>query len=120
MRPFEQFKPVAPMSAWLREHAGPSIVVAHYKTQLPSMTYYLGRPITQVFDLESMTRLVDQQTSLYVLLRPNEFSELQTATSARLCVIDRRPMPVFDAKLSEILSGNLPEIWLAGVKDACQ
>ncbi len=120
MRPFEQFKPVAPMSAWLREHAGPSTVVAHYRTPLPSMTYYLGRPVTPVFDLPAMTALVDREPSLYIVLRPDAYEELARATAARLCVIDRRPLPVFDAKLSEILSGDLPQIWLAGVKDACQ
>ncbi len=55
MRPFEQFKPVAPMSEWLREHAN-GAVVAHYKTPLASMTYYLGRPVTPVFDIDAMTR----------------------------------------------------------------
>ncbi len=120
MRPFEQFKPVPPMSTWLREHASPTTVVAHYRTVLPSMTYYLGRPITQVFDIEAMTRLVDRQASMYVVLQPHEYEELQGATRERLCVIDRRILPVFDAKLSEVLSRRLPEVWLVGVKGACQ
>ena len=120
MRPFEQFKPVAPLSAWLNAHTAKTTVVAHYKTVLPSMTFYLGRPITEVFDLEALTRLIDQQAAMYVLLRPNEFAELRGGTSVRLCVIDRRTLPVFDAKLSELLSGKLPQVWLAGVKGACQ
>lgn len=120
MRPFEQFKPVPPMSEWLQSHASATTVVAHYKNVLPSMTYYLGRPITPVFDLQSMTSLVEQQTSMYVLLRPNEFEALREATSVPLCVVDRRTLPVFDAKLSEILARKLPQIWLAGVKGACQ
>lgn len=121
MRPYERFKPVAPISAWLLEHAPPNAVVAHYKTQLPSMTYYLGRPITQVFDPEALARLIDQQPALYVLLRAHEYDDLRGATTARVCVIDQRTLPIFDAaKLSEIVSGNLPQIWLVGVKDACR
>ncbi len=120
MRPFEQFKPVAPLSEWLVQHAPATTVVAHYKTQLPSMTYYLGRPITPVFAVDAMVRLVDEQSSAYAVMRPGEFDELRAATTARLCVIDRRTLPVFDAKLSEILSGKLPQIWLVGVKGACQ
>jgi 4-amino-4-deoxy-L-arabinose transferase-like glycosyltransferase len=119
MRPFEEYKPVAPMSEWLRQHANGAIV-AHYKTPLPSMTYYLGRSVTTVFDLESMTRLVAEQRAMYVVLRPGDYDDLRTATTERLCVIDRRPLPVFDAKVSEMLSGKLPQIWLAGVKGACQ
>ncbi len=120
MRPFELYKPVPPMSAWISAHAPANAVVAHYKTVLPSMTYYLGRPITPVFDLEAMTRIVSEESQMYVLLRPRDFDELRAATTARLCIIDRRPLPVFDAKVSEMLSGKLPQIWLAGVKDACQ
>ncbi|MEI6246322.1 MAG: glycosyltransferase family 39 protein, partial [Acidobacteriota bacterium] len=119
MRPFEQFKPVPPISAWLVEHA-PGAMVAHYKSVLPSMAYYLGRPFTEVLALDAMTKLVDEQSLMYVLMQPHEFEELRGATAATLCVIDRRTLPVFDAKLSEIVSGNLPQIWLVGVKDACR
>jgi len=120
MRPFEQFKPVPPMSEWLGTHAAPTTTVAHYKTPLPSMTYYLGRPIVEVFDLPGMLRLVDAGAPLYVLLRPGDYEELRAATKAPLCVVDRRTLPVFDAKLKEILANQLPQIWLAGVNAPCQ
>jgi 4-amino-4-deoxy-L-arabinose transferase-like glycosyltransferase len=120
MRPFEQFKPVPPMSEWLRAHAAEATVVAHYRTVLPSMTYYLGRPIVEVFDLPGMLRLVDAGAPLYVLLRPGDYEELRAATQASLCVVDRRTLPVFDAKLKEILANQLPQIWLAGVNAPCQ
>lgn len=119
MRPFEAYKPVAPMSNWLREHAGSS-VVAHYKTPLASMTYYLERPVTNVFDAEAMTRLIDQEQALYVMARPHDIEEIAARNLVPLCVIEKRKLPVFDAKLSEITSGRLPEIWLAGIKGACK
>lgn len=120
MRPFEQYKPVAPLSEWLRAHTAPTTVVAHYKTILPSMAYYLGRPYTEVFDLQTMLKLVDANAPLYVLLRPGDFNELRAATSAPMCVVDRRTLPLFDAKLKEVLSGNPPQIWLAAVNTPCQ
>ncbi|TAK12623.1 MAG: glycosyltransferase family 39 protein [Acidobacteria bacterium] len=120
MRPFEAFKPVAPMSEWLREHAGATTVVAHYRTQLPSMTYYLGRPVTQVFDPDAMTRLIDREPGLYVMARPGEIAEIMARNGVPVCVVQKRPLPVFDAKLSEIRSGRLPEIWLAGIKNVCK
>jgi 4-amino-4-deoxy-L-arabinose transferase-like glycosyltransferase len=119
MRPFEAFKPVAPMSAWLREHAD-GAVVAHYKTTFASMTYYLGRPVTQVFDIESMTALIDREPRLYVMARPGEIAEIISRNAVPVCVVSKRKLPVFDAKLSEITSGKLPEIWLAGIKGACK
>jgi hypothetical protein len=119
MRPFEQFKPVRPMSEWLRDHAN-GAVVAHYKTPLASMTYYLGRPVTQVFDAESMTSLIDREPGLYVMARPGDIAEISARNAVPVCVVEKRKLPVFDAKLSEITSGKLPEIWLAGIKAACK
>lgn len=120
IRPFEQFKPVPPLSDWLKAHAAPTAVVAHYKTVLPSMAYYLGRPYTPVFDLPTMLALVNGKAPLYVMLRPGDYDELRAATSAPMCVVDRRTLPVFDAKLKEILSKNLPQIWLIGVHAPCE
>jgi hypothetical protein len=119
MRPFEAFKPVAPMSEWLRQNAG-GAVVAHYKTPLASMTYYLGRPVTQVFDMDAMSALIDSEARLYVMARPNDIQEIGARNIVPLCVIEKRKLPVFDAKLSELTSGRLPEIWLAGIKGACK
>jgi 4-amino-4-deoxy-L-arabinose transferase-like glycosyltransferase len=119
MRPFEAFKPVAPMSAWLSAHAD-GAVVAHYKTTLPSMTYYLGRPVTQVFDIETMTRLIDDESGLFVVARPGDIEEIGAHTAVPICVLEKRKLPVFDAKLREISNHNLPEIWLAGIKGACK
>ena len=119
MRPFEAFKPVALMSAWLRDNAG-GAVVAHYKTPLASMTYYLGRPVTPIFDAESMTKLIDREPGLYVMARPGDIEEIRARNAVPVCVLQKRKLPVFDAKLSEIRSGRLPEIWLAGIKGACK
>lgn len=120
MRPFEQYKPVRPMSEWLQANAGPATVVAHYKTPLPSMTYYLGRPVTPVFDAESMTRLIDREPGLYVMARPGDIQEIIARNLVPVCVVQKRKLPVFDAKLSEIRSGTPPEIWLAGIKNVCK
>jgi 4-amino-4-deoxy-L-arabinose transferase-like glycosyltransferase len=120
MRPFEAFKPVAPMSAWLREHAGSSLVV-HYKTPLPSMTYYLGRPVKPVVDATTMTQLIDREPGLYVMARPGDIREISERNAVPICVIEKRKLPVLlEAKLSEIAGHRLPEIWLAGIKDACR
>lgn len=120
MRPFEQFKPVPPIAEWINAHASPATVVAHYKMPLPSLTYYLGRPVTATFDIESIAKLVDEQPAMYVVLQPLEYAELSRTTTAHLCVIQKRAQPLFDAKLRDIVARKLPEVWLVGVKDACR
>jgi 4-amino-4-deoxy-L-arabinose transferase-like glycosyltransferase len=119
MRPFEAFKPVAPMSEWLRQNAN-GAVVAQYKTPLASMTYYLGRPVVPVFDIASMTTLIDREERLYVMARPGDIADIIAHNAVPVCVVDKRKLPAFDAKLSEMTSGKLPEIWLAGIKGACR
>lgn len=120
MRPFEQFKPVAPMSEWLRTHASSSTVVAQYKMPFPSMAFYLQRPYTELFDVEAMKRLIDRESSVYVLVQPQDFAELTSVAGGRVCTIDKRPRPLIDAKLSEIVAQKLPQVLLVGVKGACQ
>lgn len=120
MRPFEQFKPVPPIAAWITAHASTSTMVAHYKMPLPSLTYYLGRPVKETFDIDAITRLVTEEASMFVVLQPLEYEELRRSTTARLCVIDKRVRPLFDAKAKDIVARNLPQVWLVGVKNACQ
>jgi len=120
MRPFEQFKPVPPMAAWINAHSAPTTVVAHYKMPLPSLTYYLGRPVKETFDIETITKLMAEQSSMYVVLQPLEYEELSRSATARLCVIEKRARPLFDAKVRDIVARKLPEVWLAGVNDACR
>jgi hypothetical protein len=70
--------------------------------------------------MEAMSALIDSEPRLYVMARPNDIQEIRARNIVPLCVIDKRKLPVFDAKLSELTSGKLPEIWLAGIKNACK
>ncbi len=120
----EAFKPVVPMVEVIRSRAregAPPPVVAHYRTVLPSMAYYLGRPIEDIFDMETLARRVQEVPEMYVLINPGEYADLQRViapTGIAVCIAARQTL--FEAKLKNVLDGRpWPEVYLAGTGEAC-
>lgn len=121
----EAFKPVVPMVDLIRSRTradAPAPVVAHYRTVLPSMAYYLERPIEDIFDMPTLLTRVQQVPEMYVLINPGEYADLQRLlepTGIAVCVAARQTL--FEAKLKNVLEGRpWPEIYLAGTGEACR
>jgi 4-amino-4-deoxy-L-arabinose transferase-like glycosyltransferase len=121
----EAFKPVLPMVKVIEARTtpgGPVPVVAHYRTVLPSMAFYLGRPIVDVFDMPTLLARAREAKALYVLLRPDEFAEFQmraTAEGLPTCRVSAHTL--FEAKLRLVLEGKpWPQVYLAGANAACR
>lgn len=121
----EAFKPVVPMVELIRSRTradAPAPVVAHYRTVLPSMAYYLERPIEDIFDMPTLLARVQQVPEMYVLINPGEYADLQRLlepTGITVCVAARQTL--FEAKLKNVLEGRpWPEIYLAGTGEACR
>ena len=120
----EAFKPVVPMVEVVNARTArdePPPVVAHYRTVLPSMTYYLGRPIEDIFDMPTLVGRAQQVPEMYVLMRPDEYQDFHRAAGAvgvTACIASRHTL--FEAKLRNVLEGRpWPEIYLAGVGEGC-
>jgi len=121
----EAYKPVWPMVQIIESRTAPDEpppVVAHYRNVLPSMSYYLGRPIEDIFDMPTLTARVQQVPSMYILLTQFQLEELQMRLAPLdlpTCVISRHTL--FEAKLKNVLTGEpWPELLLAGAGRACQ
>lgn len=120
----EAFKPVLPMVRVIESRTppvDPPPVVAHYRTVLPSMVYYLNRPIEDIFDMQTLVARAHQAPALYVLLRPHEYAELQAHAAplgVPVCLVSRHTL--FEAKMRNVLEGDpWPEVYLAGARGAC-
>lgn len=120
----EVYKPVLPMVKVIEartQPGDPPPVVAHYRTVLPSMAHYLGRPIEDIFDMPTLVVRTQQVPATYVLLRPDEFEEFQmrvAPANVPTCIVSRHTL--FEAKLRHVLEGNpWPEVYLAGAGTAC-
>jgi 4-amino-4-deoxy-L-arabinose transferase-like glycosyltransferase len=115
---FERYKPVVAMTNIIRQRAAPTAVVAHYQIVLPSMVYYLGRPIEPFLDMSALVRRAESTPEMYLVIRPAEYNDFRSRTKAPTCVLDRRPLP--EAKISAVLSRQpWPELLLVGV-NACR
>jgi 4-amino-4-deoxy-L-arabinose transferase-like glycosyltransferase len=120
----EAYKPVLPMVKVINARTPPGEpppVVAHYRTVLPSMAYYLGRPIEHIFDMPTLLARSQQVPAMYVLFRPAEFEEFQMRVAPAkvpTCIVSRHTL--FEAKLRFVLEGKpWPQVYLAGTGTAC-
>ena len=111
---FERFKPVAPLSAAARQRH-PDARVVQYRTALPSMVWYLGKPVEEVLDAPVLQERLAREGETLVLLNASDYPAVQALAPA--CIVDRRPL--LDVKLREIIAGTaLPEMLL--VSNRCE
>ncbi|MCC7185484.1 MAG: glycosyltransferase family 39 protein [Acidobacteria bacterium] len=120
----EAFKPVLPMVQVIEARTlptDPPPVVAHYRSVLPSMAFYLKRPIEDIFDMPTLVARSQQVPAMYILLKPDEFAEFQmrvAPANVPTCIVSRHTL--FEAKLRFVLEGKpWPEVYLAGTGAAC-
>jgi 4-amino-4-deoxy-L-arabinose transferase-like glycosyltransferase len=112
------FEPILPMTQIIQQHARPGAVVAQYQVILPSMVFYLGRPIEPFFDIPSLAGRAEAASEMYLVIRPAEYDIFRTQAQVSSCVLDRRPL--FEAKMANVLRREpWPELLLVGVGAAC-
>ena len=109
---FERFKPVAPLSAAARARH-PDARVVQYRVALPSMVWYLEKPVEEVLDEPVLRDRLARNGETLVLLKEGDYPAVQAL--APTCIIDRKPL--LDVKLREIMAGTaLPQMLLVSNK----
>jgi 4-amino-4-deoxy-L-arabinose transferase-like glycosyltransferase len=103
---FEQYKPVAPLSAVINGQAGRDDVVAHFDVALPSMVFYVRRHIDVTFDRDAFLAMMRSGKRVFAVLPENRYEELRSELSADTCVIARHRNA--DVKLANVLRGSVP------------
>jgi 4-amino-4-deoxy-L-arabinose transferase-like glycosyltransferase len=105
---FERFKPVAPLSA-AAVARNPSARVIQFRVALPSMVWYLGKPVEEILDEPVLQARFDEAGETLVLLPAREYPTVQDMTPT--CIVARQPL--FDVKLSSVIAGTaMPEMLL--------
>ena len=113
---FERFKPVAPLAsaALGRGAEGP---VIQYRVALPSMSWYLGRPIEEVLDEPVLQDRLSRGAETLVLTEAANYQVVEDLSPRPTCIVDRRPL--FDVKLRSVLDGTaMPEMLL--ISNRCE
>jgi len=108
---FERYKPVAPLADVIAQRAGPEARIGYYRFALPSMAFYLQRPVFEYADAESLRSTFASGEEVYCLMTAEDYEAVRSLLPGPTYVVARRPL--FDVKLRTLLEGTaLPAIVL--------
>jgi len=113
---FRQYQPVPAMSDRIRAMAGPGARAGYYRIALPSLTYYLGRPVVELFDPSQLADTLEEGEA-WVLITARDYEAVAPTLAVATCTAARAPL--FDVKIGNILARKpLPELLL--VTNRCE
>lgn len=102
----ERFKPVPPLARALTARAGPDAVIASLNMGLPSLVYYLDRPVPELPSVDEAAAFLQGSRDAWVVTGEREWGELHQRVPAA-CVADRQALFPFDhLKLDALRRGD--------------
>jgi 4-amino-4-deoxy-L-arabinose transferase-like glycosyltransferase len=114
---FERYKPVRPFADIIRSRASVGAIVGYYKFALPSMVYYLNRPIMEVILPDHLRAVFYSGSDIYFVMPETEYEHLKDRLPSPTYVLSRRPM--FDLRPTNFLHGTeLPQFVLISNRPA--
>lgn len=113
---FTKYQPVPAMADRLRSLAGADARVGYYKMGLPSLVYYVRRPVFETFHPDQAVE-VFASGATYCLMRASDYESLKDILPTLTCIVARAP--IFDVKVGNVLARKpLPELLL--VTNRCE
>src|SRR5262249_21642996 len=89
---FERYKPVRPLADVIRSRASVGAIVGYYKFALPSMVYYLNRPIMEVVLPDHLRAVFYSSSDIYFVMPEEEYASLKDRLPSPTYVLSRQPM----------------------------
>jgi 4-amino-4-deoxy-L-arabinose transferase-like glycosyltransferase len=113
---FERYKPVKPFSAIIQSRASIGAIVGSYKFSLPSMVFYLHRPVMEVVLPDHLRAVFYSASDVYFIMAEAEYNSVRDRLPVETYVLARQPM--FDVKPRNFLDGSeLPQFVLVSNRD---
>ena len=113
---FERYKPVRPFSDIIRSRASIGAIVGSYKFALPSMVFYLHRPVMEVLLPDHLRAVFYSSSDVYFIMAENEYNNIKDRLPVDTYVLARQPM--FDLRPKNFLDGTeLPQFVLISNRD---
>ena len=113
---FERYKPVRPFSEVIRARASVGAIVGWYKFALPSMVFYLHRPVMEVVVPDHLRAVFHSTSDVYFVMTENEYASVKDRLPVETYVLARQPM--FDLKPRNFLEGSeLPQFVLVSNRE---
>ena len=108
---FERYKPVPPLSEYLRPLLQPGDRIAHFNVALPSMVYYLRHHVEPYYSAEAFIKAMRSSGRMYGILSERDYAAIERELAPITCVLHR--VLTFDVKLRNILARDpLPQLLL--------
>ena len=113
---FERYKPVRPFSDIIRSRASIGAIVGSYKFSLPSMVFYLNRPVMEVVLPDHLRAVFYSSSDVYFIMAEDEYDSVKDRLPVDTYVLARQQM--FDLKPKNFLEGSeLPRFVLVSNRD---
>jgi 4-amino-4-deoxy-L-arabinose transferase-like glycosyltransferase len=108
---FEPYKPVPPLSDYLRGRLQPGDRIAHFNVALPSMVYYARHRIEPHYSPEGFVNAMRSTDRVFGVVSARDYEAMKPQIEDGTCVVHR--VPTFNVKLRDILARDpLPELLL--------
>ncbi len=104
----EAFRPVKDFCRIIESQSRPDDEAGFYGTALPSMVFYLRRPVFEENDAEGMRRRFESGRRVFCILSERDYALFARSGGAALYVLDRRPRLALRMR-SLLRSGGFPE-----------
>jgi 4-amino-4-deoxy-L-arabinose transferase-like glycosyltransferase len=105
----EPYRPVREMCKLIEEQSRPGDEVGYYVATVPSMVYYLRRPVFEEFDPDAMVRRFTSSKSIFCVITENDYNYFVGTRDLILYVLDRRPRLITQFRFlldDELWAGN--------------
>jgi 4-amino-4-deoxy-L-arabinose transferase-like glycosyltransferase len=113
---FERYKPVKPFSDIIRSRASIGAIVGSYRFSLPSMVFYLHRPVMEVVLPDHLGAVFYSNSDVYFIMTEDEYDSVKDRLPVDTYVLARQQM--FDLKPKNFLEGSeLPRFVLVSNRD---
>ncbi len=96
LRPLEKYRPVYHFAQTIRESTSQDestrvFQAGYYKFAAPSLAFYLDQPIFELFDPQAAADLLESEVLIYMIVRAEDYPELEDATARPLEIVEVRP-----------------------------
>ena len=113
---FERYKPVRPFSDIIRSRASVGAIVGSYKFSLPSMVFYLNRPVMEVVLPDHLRAVFYSASDVYFIMAQDEYDSVKERLPVDTYVLARQPM--FDLRPKNFIDGSeLPQFVLVSNRE---
>jgi 4-amino-4-deoxy-L-arabinose transferase-like glycosyltransferase len=113
---FERYKPVRPFTDVIRSRASIGAIIGSYKFALPSMVFYLNRPIMEVVLPDHLRAVFHSSTDIYFVMPEADYESVRGRLPVPTYVLAKQPM--FDLKTRNFLAGvELPQFVLVSNRE---